>query len=99
MRRAHQVDQNQRAIVQALEAMYCSVADTSALGDDFPDLIVGYRKRNILLEVKNPAQPKGKRRLRPGQQTWHDAWRGQVAVVETVEEAIAAVQIEGTGWR
>lgn len=95
MRRAARQDANQPAIVAALRAIGCSVSDTSGVGDGFPDLAVGYRKRTTLLEVKDGSKPPSGRELTPAQVKWHIAWRGQVSVVTSVEEAIAAVSAEG----
>lgn len=84
-------DRNQDKIVGALRKVGASVAITSGLGRGFPDLVVGYRTRNILIEVKDGTAPPSKRRLTPDQQEWHDAWRGQVCVVESPEEALRAI--------
>jgi len=91
MRRAAKVDRNQGQIVEALRKVGASVAITSGLGRGFPDLVAGYRKVNTLIEVKDGTAPPSKRRLTPDEQAWHDGWRGQVCVVETVEEALQAI--------
>lgn len=95
MRRAARIDANQPAIVKALRAIGCSVTETSGVGGGFPDLAVGFRKRTTLLEVKDGSKPPSARELTPDQVLWHISWRGQVAVVTSVEEAIAAVSAEG----
>jgi hypothetical protein len=95
MRRAAHIDQNQPAIVEALEAVGCTVKSTAGVGDGFPDLIVGKAGETYLMEVKNPNQPPNKRKLRPGQQKFRDWWRGSpVHVVHSVEEALAVVAPE-----
>ena len=91
MRTASKVDDNQAEIVQALEAIGCTIESLAAVGKGCPDLLVGYRRENFLLEVKDGKKVPSKRKLRPNQQDWHDAWRGQVTKVETPEEAIAVV--------
>ena len=53
------------------------------------DLLVGFRGRNYLLEVKDPSKPKADRQLTPDQVKFRDNWNGHYAVVETVEQAIA----------
>ena len=53
------------------------------------DLLVGFRGRNYLLEVKDPSKPKADRQLTPDQVKFRDNWNGYYAVVETVEQAIA----------
>lgn len=94
MRRAARVDANQPAIVKALRAIGCSLSDTSGVGGGFPDLAVGFRKRTVLLEVKDGSKPPSARELTPDQVLWHISWRGQVAVVTSIEEAIAAITAE-----
>lgn len=54
---------------------------------------------NYLLEVKRPwDKSRGDQgELSPEQVRWHANWRGQVAVVRTVEEALAAVGLGVAG--
>ena len=89
--RACRTDDNQSDVVKALEAIGCSVRDASRMGDGFPDLIVGYRRRNFLLEVKDGAKAASDRKLTPDQVEFHRLWRGQVAVVTSAAEAIECV--------
>lgn len=95
MRRAAHVDGNQAAIVSALRAAGASVQSLAAVGGGCPDLLVGHRGRNYLLEVKNPAQRPSERRLRRTQVCWHGVWTGQVVVVHTPEEALEAIGLRG----
>ena len=91
MRRAARVDNNHREIKGVLEAMGCTVADTSTAGSGFPDLVVGCSGTNILMEIKDGNKPPSARGLTPQQQIFHTQWRGQVAVVENVSDAITVV--------
>ena len=90
MRRAARTDANQSAIVAALRQRGASVEIIARLGEGLPDLLVGYRRRNLLMEVKV-----GRRKLTPAEAKWHAAWRGQVAVVRSEAEALAL--LKGTG--
>lgn len=92
MRRAAKVDDNQPEIVAALRAAGYSVQSIAAVGKGCPDLLVGCRGKNLLMEVKDGSKPPSKRKLTPDEQTWHAAWRGQVCVVESVDDALAAVR-------
>ena len=56
-----------------------------------PDLLIGYKGRNILMEVKSQ-----RGRLSKGQAQWHTNWLGQVAVVRSAEEALG-ILYEGNG--
>jgi len=88
MRRAAKVDGNHAAIVAGLRAIGATVHSTAALGDGFPDLAVGFRGATYLLEVK---QPRKSAALTPAERAFILAWRGQVAVVTTLDEALAAI--------
>ena len=92
MRRAARIDENQPDIVSALEAIGCTVDSLAAVGGGVPDLLVGYHGYNLLIEIKNPAKVPSQRKLTPAQITWHGAWAGQKAVIETADEAIAYVR-------
>lgn len=61
------------------------------MGRGVPDLLVGFRGANLLLEIKDGAKQPSKRQLTPDEAAWHAKWRGQVCVVETLAEALAAV--------
>lgn len=88
MRRAAKVDANQAEIVAALRKAGASVQHLHAVGAGCPDLLVGFRGRNLLVEVKDGNKSPSARKLTPDQVAWHDAWRGQVAVVKDVTEAM-----------
>ena len=97
MRRAAKVDANQVAIVAGLRKLGCSVQPLHAVGGGVPDLLVGYGARNYLLEVKN-LEGRGKK-LTPDQVDWHDAWRGSVYTVCSLEDAIKVmcIPVHGAG--
>lgn len=92
-RRAAKVDANQPAIVAALRQAGASVAPLHMVGSGFPDLAVGYRGVNHLLEVKDGAKPPSARKLTPDETEWHATWRGSVRIVSSVPEALAVLGI------
>ena len=94
MRRAAQIDENQPEIVKALRDAGCSVEPIHRHGQGIPDLLVGFRRQNLLLEVKDGNKPPSRRVLTPDEALWHLRWRGQVEVVETIEQALRAVGLE-----
>ena len=83
---ARRTDANQRDIVAALRMAGCTVHSLHAVGQGCPDLLIGRADKNYLLEVKTE---EGK--LRRSQEQWIAKWRGHVAVVRTIEEALEAV--------
>ena len=93
-RRAAKVDDNQADIVAALRAIGCSVAPTHAAGGGFPDLVVGDRNRNYLIEVKDGAKSPSRRKLTDDQIEFHTNWRDQIVIVETVAQAITFITKE-----
>jgi hypothetical protein len=85
LRRAARRDEAEPAIIEALEAVLATVQQIS--GEGMPDLLVGYRGRTVLLEVKSAGG-----RLTPAQEAWLAWWCGSpVVVVTTPAEALAAV--------
>lgn len=82
-------DDNEPVIIAALEADGCTVYQL-----DYPaDLLVWTGTRLILIEVKNPARPKHRRRLTKKQQADHDRWnQAPLFVCETPEAALAAAR-------
>lgn len=89
----HKTDQNQKAIIQVLREVGASVTVTSGLGGGFPDCVVGFRGENYLLEIKNPLQPKHRHELTDDQKVWHEKWRGQKAIVFTLEDALRVIGV------
>lgn len=90
---AKRVDENQASIVAELRAGMptASVAVTSGAGDGFPDLVVGWRGRTFLYEVKNPKKPESGRSLTTAQQKFHAAWKGHIKVVHSAVEIAADI--------
>lgn len=88
MRRASRVDQNHAEIVKALRKVGCSVLSLAAIGKGAPDLLLGYKGKNVLLEVK---RPKGK--LNDQQEAFRAAWRGDLCVVRSVDEALLVLGV------
>lgn len=87
MRIACKVDANQAEIVKALREAGATVTDLSKCGRGVPDLLVGYKNINTLLELKMPG---GK--LTPPQVKWHKEWLGDVHVVYSAEEAVRTIK-------
>ena len=93
MRRASKVDANQREVVAALRGAGASVQLLHAVGEGCPDLLVGYKNLNLLLEVKDGSKPPSAQKLTPQQEVWHRDWRGQRVVVNSPEAALAAIDV------
>lgn len=92
VRRAAKTDRNHRDIVTALRMAGWSVQSLAGLAGGVPDVLAGKGGVNVLIEIKDGQRPPSDRRLTPDQRDWHAAWRGQVIVVESVEQALEAVR-------
>ena len=83
-RRAHRLDANQDAIVQALRAepdvSVCSLAGVAA---GCPDLLVGITGVTHLVEIKDGSKSPSRRRFTPDQRRWIERWHGGPVVVLT----------------
>lgn len=86
------VDENQADIVAALKKIGSCVIDLSGVGGGVMDLLVIFRGRVLMIEVKNPAKPKADQSLTPAQIRVHaEIGRAgaEVHIVRTIDEAIA----------
>ena len=84
---AQRKDANQGEIIAALEAIGCDVW----VAHQPVDLIVGFRLKTFLLEVKDGDKCPSRRKLTPAQAKFHASWRGHKATVKTAQEAIDVV--------
>lgn len=91
MRKRAATDRNQSVIVNALRRVGCTVYCTHQLGDGFPDIVVGFRGVNYLLEIKDGHKPPSAQRLTPDERKFHEAWQGSVTVVNSIDAALHAV--------
>jgi len=87
LRTAAKVDANQPAVVKALRAIGASVLHTHQLKNCF-DILVGYRGRTFLMEIKATE----KDTLTPGEAEFQRTWRGsKYHIVYTPDQAIAII--------
>lgn len=89
-RRAARRDGNHAAVVATLRSILgaAAVFDAAAVGDGFPDIVVGDQGRTWLFEIKDPAQPPSGRALTPAEARFHAEWPGQVAVIYSADDAL-----------
>lgn len=90
-RTAARIDSNQPEIIQALRKVGASVAPTHMVGKGFPDVVVGFRSQNFLLEIKDGGKARSKRQLTDDERDWHLTWQGDARVVESVNDALKAI--------
>lgn len=87
------VDRNQKEIVEHLREIGASVLVMAALGHGAPDLVVGYKSKNYLFEIKDGMKPPSAQKLTPDEQKFHDSWRGTIRIVHSWEDALAVLKI------
>ena len=90
-RRASKVDDNHAAIVRALRDVGATVLSLAAVGGGCPDLVVGFRTTNYLIEVKDGAKPPSARKRTPAQAHFAETWRGSHSLVNSPREALQAI--------
>lgn len=89
--RAKRVDDNQKDIVRQLRQLGVSVRHLHMVGDGLPDIIVGHRKQNFLIEIKDGKKINSKKKLTEDEQEFFNTWKGQVNKCETLEEILKVI--------
>lgn len=75
------VDRNQAEIVKTARELGASVADIHEVGRGVPDLVIGYKGVNLLVEVKSDSG-----RLTPTQERFISQWMGRVYIVKSSDD-------------
>jgi hypothetical protein len=83
------VDNNQQEIIDALRAVGATVQPLNAVKCGCPDLLVGYRGKNYLMEVKTERGI-----LTNFEIEWIDTWKADVWIVRNPEQALRVIGIE-----
>lgn len=78
-------DANQTQVVNAFRMFGCSVQHLHTIGKGCPDILVGYKGKNYLFEIKDGDKPQSQRRLTEDEMKWHKLWTGQVKVIDSVD--------------
>jgi hypothetical protein len=71
-----------------------SVFSTHTLGKGFPDIVIGYKGLNYLVEIKDGDKPPSARKLTPDEVTFHALWKGQVTICHNIEEVLQLLDIK-----
>lgn len=82
MYRAARKDLTHGPMARELRQMGFSVADTSALGDDFPDMVIGKHGVTGLVEAKtkSPGRMTMDKLVSAGQREFAATWRGSPVI-------------------
>lgn len=88
MRRAARVDANQEEVVAALRKIGAVVTPLHAVGNGVSDLLVSFRQKWLVMEVKDGAKPPSARKLTPDEERWIGEQRAPVYIVTSPLEAV-----------
>lgn len=82
-------DANQKQIVEMVRKLPgASITSTHIIGKGFPDLVIGYKGINYLIELKDGSKPKSQKKLTPDEVEFHMKWNGQIAICENFEDIL-----------
>ena len=98
VRRAAKADDNQPEIVATFRSAGATVTHLHMVGMGCPDILVGWRGVNLLVEIKDGSKIPSKQKLNKMEKRWHDEWKGQVAIVNSSDAALnllGLVQVRG----
>ena len=84
------VDENQKTLVHTFIALGCSVLNLSIVGRGCPDLLIGYRGKSVLVEIKRDS----KAYFTEPQVKFMQEWRGgAVSRIDSVDAAIRLIKM------
>ena len=82
-------DSNHAEIIKALRKIpNLSVFSTHEVGKGFPDIVIGYKGINYLIEIKDGNKPPSARKLTDSEAKFHQDWRGQIKIVNNLDEVL-----------
>lgn len=83
------VDENQKSIVKTFRNIGASVLLLHMVGKGCPDILVGYRGKNYLCELKSGEKSK----LTPKEFEFFNDWDGQMCIIRSPENAIEFIEM------
>lgn len=69
-----------------------SVVSIHTVGKGVPDLLVGFKGVNYLVELKDGAKVKSAKKLTPDEEEFHANWKGQVCVAESIDDILKIIK-------
>jgi hypothetical protein len=61
------------------------------VGQGCPDLLLGVRKQNFLIELKDDSKPPSAKKLTEDEEEFFNEWKGQVNKCETLEDILKVI--------
>ena len=91
MRHKASLDANHTEIVAGLRHIGATVVDLAKVGKGCPDLLVGWRGKTYLMEIKTKTG-----HMRATQEQFFRSWSGgHIAVVRSFDDAYTVLTMEG----
>lgn len=91
MRTAARTDSNHKEIVEGLRKYGASILGVHQLKNCF-DILVGYKGKDYIMEIKNGKNPPSKNKLTKGEQQFRNNWKGgKYNIVYSLEDAIKVI--------
>ena len=85
-------DSNHAEIIKALRKIpNLSVFSTHEVGKGFPDIVIGYKGINYLIEIKDGNKPPSARKLTPDEVKFHQDWSGQISIIKNLDELLQII--------
>lgn len=85
-------DANQKDIMDKLRCIpNLSVISTHTIGKGFPDIIVGYKGKNFMIEIKDGNKPPSRRKLTSDELVFKMKWKGQIDVCNSFEDVFELI--------
>jgi Holliday junction resolvase len=84
------VDENQKTLVHTFIALGASVLNLSTVGRGCPDLLIGYRGKSVLVEIKSSEKATYTEPQIKFMQTWRG---GAVSRIDSVDAAIRLIKM------
>jgi hypothetical protein len=93
MRRIPRKDGNHKTIVDSLKA-FAIVEDMAHCGNGFPDIIVGFREKFFMFEIKDGSLTASRKRLTPAEKKFQLKWSEFYHVIESVDDALKIMAVK-----
>lgn len=92
--RAKRVDDNQANIVKQIRRLGITVVHLHTIGKGCPDLLLGYRNKNFLIELKDSLKTESQKKLTDDEKEFFSTWRGQVSKCETIDDILKVIGLQ-----
>lgn len=99
MRLAAKKDANHDEIVLAFRSLGCGWMDTYQFGSPLLDGLAEINGQTLLIEIKDGSKPPSARKLTEGEAKTFATWRGDKAIIESVDDVISLVNKVRRGLR